>query len=256
MNPNDNTDPDREVSLNCPKCGAPAAPPALDELMVTCIFCNQSFTIPRAIRQAQERRLFQLRGLGVPSSSNNKLLVPILIGTTLFVVLIYAMVAYRMNQGSPAGTHAASQRVTPPDSVPSNPQEVVVPQEIVVDRSRPEGGVWVKERLAYHEGNGCNAVLLPATRIVGGRDIDAKLIANGPCVRLLASSGTSGDTLELTMRTPKGAAVTTPPAATELDFLYCPKQAGLHPATIRSSGEHPFTVSSIECSWSRTKVAH
>jgi hypothetical protein len=236
-------DQDREVPLNCPKCGAPAKlPGALDELVVTCRFCNETYTVPRSIREARERRLFQLRGQSVSGSSNTTVLVATLIGTSLLAVLVYGLVVYRMNQGPPATT-----RAEPPQKVQEPEIVTTIPQEIVVDKSFPEGEVWVKERLAFHEANGCKVVLLPATRITGGRDIDAKLVANGPCVRLLASSGTSGDSLELNMQTPKGMSVVTPAPASTLDFLYCPKLAGLHPASIRSSGDNPFTVSSIEC---------
>ena len=233
--------PDREAPLNCPKCGAPATlPESFDGLTVACRFCDETFTVPRSIREAEERRFFRLRSHDTSSSSASTV-VAVMIGITMLGASLAAIIAYRTARTPSVVTQVQAPRPAPPaESVPSSPQTSI-------DESLATGEIRVKEMILNHAAEGCKTVLLGPTRIVGGRDIDAKLVANGPCVRLLASSGTSGDTLDLTMHTPKGKSLGTPAPASELDFLYCAKQAGLHPCTIRSLGDHAFAVASIEC---------
>ncbi len=167
-------------------------------------------------------------------------------------VLLSGFIAYRAMQGPSVETRVPAPPAPPPvESAPS------IPPQTSIDDPSASGEVRVKQLITNYAVEGCETVLLEPTRIVGGRDIDAKLVANGACMRLLASSGTNGDTLELTMQTPKGKRVPVPPPASEFDFLYCANQAGLHPATIRSLGDHAFTVSSIECPRStNTKGSH
>jgi hypothetical protein len=239
MQPKTKPAPDGPVPFNCPKCGAPAVLPYdLSVVSLRCQFCNETFTIPNSIRDAQERSLRWLRNTAASSTN----IGAVVIGLTIVGIMITAVGAYMASRNmTPV---AVLPRQVSPQPEPEPSPTITVPVTVPV-ASPPDGEARVKALMSEYERAGCT-VLLPATRIVGGRDIDAKLVANGPCVRLLAASG-RGDQLELTMKTPKGRPVTTPAAATELDFLYCAKQAGLHPANIRSNAENPFTVASIEC---------
>ena len=239
MNRSTLTNSDREAPLCCPKCGAPAPlPEGLDEVVLSCRFCNETFAIPSSIREAQERRLFQrLRRSETASPTSG--VVAVVIVLTLLGALFAGVVAYRTVQSPPASQPPAPPSLAEP--VPS------IPPTKPIDESLASGEDRVQQFIEKYAAEGCETVLLAPTRIVGGRGIDAKLVGNGPCVRLLASSGTSNDSLELTMQTPKKKSIVTPPAGPVLDFLYCAKQAGFHPATIRSLGDSPFTVASIEC---------
>ena len=241
MDPNTDANLDGPAPLNCPKCGAPAVLPYdAGVVTLTCQYCNETFTIPQSIREAQERRLVNLRWLSSANSWSANI-VGVVVGLTILGVLITLVVAY-------IGSRTTAVVTPPPDQEPPRvePPPSITPPSTEPDETVTSGEARVKDLIATYASAGCNTVLLPATRIVGGRDIDAKFVANGPCVRLLAVSGT-GDELELTLKTPKGKPVTTPAPASELDFMYCAKQAGLHPATIRSNSEHAFTVASIEC---------
>jgi len=239
MNRSSHTNSDREEPICCPKCGAPAPlPEGLDGVVVSCRFCNDTFAIPRSIREAQERRLSQ-RLPRSETASPTSAVVAVVIVLTLLGALFAGVVAYRTVQGPPAPQPPAPPSL--PEPVPS------IPPTNPIDESVASGEDRVQQLIKKYTTEGCESVLLAPTRIVGGRDIDAKLVGNGPCVRLLASSGTTNDSLELTMQTPKRKSIATPPAGPVLDFLYCAKQAGLHPATIRSLGDNPFTVASIEC---------
>jgi hypothetical protein len=234
--------PDREASLNCPKCGAPTTMPAsLTAITVTCRFCDETFALPRRLREAQERRWFQLR-----QGPNNPALAPgvlaFVIAMTALGIVIAGVVVYNLTQAQLRAVEVPAP--PPPKTVELAP---VNPIKEAIDEHLSYGEVRVKELMAEHAAEGCETVLLEPTRIVGGRDIDAKLVAKGPCVRFIASSGTTGDILDLTMQTPKKKSVRTPAAAHELDFRYCADVAGLHPATVRSLGDNPFTIASIEC---------
>ncbi len=245
--------PDREAPLNCPKCGAPAAmPDSPTDITVTCRFCDETFAIPRSLREAQERRWFQLR-----AGQNNAALAPgvvgIVVAMTALGIIIAGIVAYKVTQ-----TQSSVPFEPAPPSPPAPPPTVdPAPMKQPIDEALAFGEVRVKQLMAERAAEGCETVLLEPTRIIGGRDIDAKLVANGPCVRLIASTGTTGDMLDLTMQTPRHKGVRTPPAAHELDFRYCADVAGLHPATIRSLGDNPFTVASVECPRAgNTKARH
>src|SRR5512142_544295 len=86
--------PDRCAPFNCPKCGAPSAMPEdLGQVTVTCQYCEETFTIPRAIREAQERRLLQLRWLsGSGGQASN--VVAIIVVLTIVGVLISGVTAF------------------------------------------------------------------------------------------------------------------------------------------------------------------
>jgi hypothetical protein len=209
---------------------------------INCQYCDESFTIPRSIRDAQERSLRWLRNTS-GSGANIGALVVVLTIVGVLITAAAALIGSRNTAVFVQTPHQDPPQPDPPraEPPPSVPVPVTIPGEPM-----PDGEARVKELMATYERAGCGPVLLAATRIVGGRDIDAKFVANGPCVRLLAASG-AGDQLELSMKTPKGRPVSTPGPASEVDFVYCAKQTGLHPANIRSNAEHPFTVASIEC---------
>jgi len=231
-----------EESLDCPKCGAPTQLPLdLEILTLTCQYCDETFPIPRSLREAQERRFFGLQRTG-DTKSVTTAAGAIVIAVTAAGVLLSWWLIYNANHKS-----AAVTPLEPPTRKLSTPSAPAMPPTPAIDTPVDDGESRVNELLARYEAAGCKTVLLPPTRIVGGRAIDAKLVSSGPCMRLVAATGTTHDALELTMRTPAGKSVDTPKASSELDFLYCAKRAGLYPTEIRSTSDQPFTVSSIEC---------
>jgi hypothetical protein len=239
MNQRSSANLDHSGNLECPKCGAPAAlPNDLSALMLHCEFCREDFPIPRTFREARERQLHHLRPPTESTSKNGVL-------ATIFVFIVGAGVAAllvaRRNPTVPS-PHADDSRPAASVSVAPTPPPPSEPEQFVAC-----GEAMVREQLAHYASAGCDTLLLEPVHIVGERDIDAKLVAGGACVRIVAATGPVGEPLRLTMRTPRGRVVPTPSPATAIDFLYCPTAAGAHPATITGVNTDCFTVASVEC---------
>jgi hypothetical protein len=94
---------------------------------------------------------------------------------------------------------------------------------------------------------GCKNVVFPPQRMQGDQTLQTKFVLNGTCVRVIAVTGVAANRLTLTMKTPFGETIETPPPSTELDFTYCPKTEGPHPTQITPATEAYYTVGALEC---------
>lgn len=243
MNGSSSSEPDPAEPLSCPKCGAPSGlPDDLNALMVHCAYCEEDYPLPRQYRELRERRRLDLRG---PAERTSTLVPLAIVGVLVVLGAMAAGFATLVPQRPPP---VASVEVDdPPSTLPAVSAVVSASAVSNVDDELSSGESIVRERLVEHEKIGCTNVLLPPTHIVGERDIDAKFVAGGPCVRFVAATGSAGEPLVLTMRAPGGRIAASPAPAQEIDFLYCPTVAGAHPATIRGADGDTFTVSSVEC---------
>jgi hypothetical protein len=237
----------------CARCGAVQTLPSdLEALVAQCPFCGQENPLPAdavALRNEQARREAAREAEELAAATQEQtqkratrtviiivalvIALPVL-GSLLVILLVSRVAATTPPPPSPPAPLASSPVAVPPPKPAPDPHST--------------GAEQVKARLDNLRALGCTTVIMPPSEAVGVRSLQADLVANGRCVRVLAINGIANNTLTLTMKTPLGEDIAAPPASAEVELSYCPKTPGPHPTTITPAIEDdPYTVAAVEC---------
>ena len=227
----------------CGHCGATLD--ILDDPTVTsakCPFCGASTPLPEAILE-----------LRAPSPS--LVSSPAGASQSARVMMILAGVSAMLMLG--VGIAVAQLRTAPQQDPPVVPPLPVAPPPSVVaepsatpskvEDRHTAGEERTSERMKELHANGCKDVILPPSQVSGEQTLDTKFVMNGRCVTVLAMSGVPENELTLSMKTPLGEPVATPPKGSSIELSICPKMPGAHPTKIVPRTTDTYTVAAIEC---------
>ncbi|MBI4952317.1 MAG: hypothetical protein HY908_09805 [Myxococcales bacterium] len=105
----------------------------------------------------------------------------------------------------------------------------------------------VQARMRELAAGGCGRVLLPPKTAFGAGGLTATLAPGPQCLVILAATGLPANTLTVELKTPFGDRVPAPAVATQVRLVFCPKDAGPHPITIKPATSDYYAMASMEC---------
>jgi hypothetical protein len=230
--------------VGCQRCGAGLEVPLdLAATTVRCNYCGHTTPIPAEMMNARrQERMARMAAttpqVNPPPPSSNLWMVWVALPVGL-AIAIGVLVPILAATGS-ATTTTTMTTFTPPKPAPTpNPN---------ASDAKSHGQTRTTELMKQLYDKGCKNVIMPPERARGDTKLDTKLVANNAtCVRVLVVTGSADNKLTLTMKTPFGEELKTPPASGEVDFTYCPKQSGPHPTHITATTEEFYMVAAVEC---------
>ncbi|MBX3218766.1 MAG: hypothetical protein KF850_42565 [Labilithrix sp.] len=227
-------------SFTCRNCGAaldlPHDESALD---ARCAFCGKRTPLPQEILKARLRKNDDDKDVVVAAPPAPNVMVMVAAGAALGLAVIGVVAFAALRGASPPRAEVAEPAPTVPLAT--------APPTAEPPAKRPTGREVADARLDALRVRGCGEILLAPSETSGEQTIETKFALNGRCVAVLAVSGEPDNTLQLTMRTARGARVETPPPSAQIEFTYCPVVAGVHPTHISPKTDGTYTVAAVEC---------
>lgn len=253
--------------FGCDLCGAVLPIPADDAILsVKCSHCQHEQLVPDAERrreaqaerrereeeERERRREADSHATAVRSSS--RMTTWITLGSFVFAIAIAAITAGPSVMQTWTAVSAPVQLapttipVAAPVSAPPVPIAVTpiatgpsAAQQTETARAR------VAELMRARVQSGCGRVIMPPEIVTGAKGMTAELVQGRHCIEIFAVAGAATNPLTLTMQTPFGESIATPPAGAEVHFRHCPTVAGPHPARATPATGDPFALAAIEC---------
>ena len=248
--------------LSCQRCGAALAVPVdLTALVVRCQFCGEQTPLPHellALRaqerqtQLQQQAQAQARASAEQTTRSATRSMWLFVGLILGVPLLLTLGIFIFIYGMARTVREASS--LPLIVVPTpTPAVVALPPAPRASDAKSTGEDRTTVLMKQLYDKGCKNVIMAPVQSSGEETLKASFVVNGTCVRVLAITGVTENTLTLTMKTPFGETIPTPEASNEVDFTYCPKTPGPHPMSIVPATDDFYTVAAVECPASLSK---
>jgi hypothetical protein len=234
--------------IACQRCGASLEIPLdLAATTVRCNYCGDQTQLPNDVlsarRQERMSRMAATAPAVTPKPSSGFPWIVIAVCAVVFIGVVGSIIA----------AVVTSVAVTEPITVsgpvivtPPTPMPIPTPKPIASD-AKSTGATRTTERMKQLYDKGCKNVIMPPEQAQGDTKLNAKFVADGTCVRMLAITGSAENKLTLTMKTPFGEDVKTPTASNEVDFSFCPKQSGPYPTNVTTTNADFYTVAAVEC---------
>jgi hypothetical protein len=230
--------------LPCKRCGASLEIPLdLAAMTVRCNYCGETTALPNDVLNARRQERMARMAATAPAvqpkvepKESYMWIVWVLVGTIGLMVAITVL-------------ELVSKKASPPPEQQTpiaQPLPAPTPKPIASD-AKSTGQVRMTERMKQLYDLGCKNVIMPPEQAQGAMKLDTKFAAKGTCVRILVTTGSADNTMHLTLKTPFGEDIQTPPASREVEFNYCPTQSGPYPAHITPKNEDYFTIAAVEC---------
>ena len=115
------------------------------------------------------------------------------------------------------------------------------------DDASKNGLGLVQAHMRELASSGCGRVLMPPKTAFGDGGLTATLEPGPQCLVILAASGVPDNTLTVELQTPFGDRVPAPQVAADVRLVYCAKQAGPHPLTLKPATSLYYAMAGMEC---------
>lgn len=232
--------------IACRRCGASLEIPLdLDATTVRCTYCGDTTQLPNDVMHARrQERMARMAATAPaqqpksePKADSNMWIVYVIVGTIGLVVAITIL-------------QLVSKSDPPPPQQPVTQAPLPLPIATaapIASDPKSTGQTRMTERMKQLYALGCKNVIMPPEQAQGDMKLDTKFTTGTTCVRVLAITGSATNKLTVTFKTPFGEDIPSPPANTEVEFTYCPKQSGPHPGHVTATTADFYTIAAVEC---------